>query len=194
MNCCRPEEVRRKQYISLVCVGCKKEYQVPPNMKNKRKYCSSECFGLNGPKSGGRNRSTKGIYRNCLVCGKQFYVYPTRLKTHKLCSRKCADDFQRTHTARERRKAAYSKNNKRLLGTSSQALRRFVFANKAIKCEVCGYNKHSFNIDVHHKDRNLENSSLENLIVLCVMCHRETHKGLINLDETLKNKQVQANA
>lgn len=40
-------------------------------------------------------------------------------------------------------------------------------------CEMCGRTK--CKLHVHHRDRNPENNSLENLQTLCVSCHRLSH-------------------
>ena len=40
-------------------------------------------------------------------------------------------------------------------------------------CEICGSNK---NVDVHHKDGNYLNNSLENLQRLCRSCHNKVHR------------------
>lgn len=39
-------------------------------------------------------------------------------------------------------------------------------------CEICGSNK---NVDVHHKDGNPQNNSLDNLQRLCRSCHIKAH-------------------
>lgn len=44
-----------------------------------------------------------------------------------------------------------------------------------MKCERCNYDDHPAGIEIHHKDRNRENNSIENLEVLCAICHRIEH-------------------
>ena len=39
-------------------------------------------------------------------------------------------------------------------------------------CEICGSNK---NVDVHHKDGNPQNNSLDNLQRVCRSCHSKIH-------------------
>jgi hypothetical protein len=41
------------------------------------------------------------------------------------------------------------------------------------KCEICGKKANT----IHHKDETMDNHSLENLIVLCVSCHRMVHNA-----------------
>ncbi len=67
-------------------------------------------------------------------------------------------------------------------------------------CQVCGYNKCSAALEFHHKnseEKELEISKfaknnkltfpqlkeLTKTVLLCANCHRETHAGLVNIDE-----------
>ena len=45
---------------------------------------------------------------------------------------------------------------------------------KKDKCEICGNIK---NLDIHHKDKNWKNNSLDNLKCLCRSCHTKIHKS-----------------
>lgn len=49
------------------------------------------------------------------------------------------------------------------------------------KCELCGSDK---NLDIHHKDEDWTNNSIDNLICLCRSCHIKTHrpKQICNVD------------
>lgn len=45
-------------------------------------------------------------------------------------------------------------------------------------CETCGKNKKpSWNMVIHHKDRNRKNNDASNLIVLCSHCHAKIHRN-----------------
>lgn len=58
-------------------------------------------------------------------------------------------------------------------GTRHESARNIVSLTKGIKkCEICG---EANNLDVHHKDGNYNNNSIDNLIVLCRSCHMKTH-------------------
>jgi 5-methylcytosine-specific restriction endonuclease McrA len=47
-----------------------------------------------------------------------------------------------------------------------------------LECARCGFRKDDRLLDVHHKDGNHNNAGLDNLEILCVMCHaRETRKN-----------------
>lgn len=44
-----------------------------------------------------------------------------------------------------------------------------------IRCEECGYDKHPEILQVHHRDRDRHNNTIDNLAVLCPTCHMEDH-------------------
>ena len=47
-----------------------------------------------------------------------------------------------------------------------------------IECAQCGFDEHEALLDVHHRDGDHGNDTVENLQVLCVMCHaRVTRLG-----------------
>jgi len=50
-------------------------------------------------------------------------------------------------------------------------------------CMVCGWN---LTVDIHHKDKNKENNSKDNLLCLCPNCHSLVHRLKININELLK--------
>ena len=102
----------------------------------------------------------------CEYCGEQMHRvrYPSRLedmgafKRRKYCSRECmAKAFDEVHfgatKSSERRYARSIKNHE--------------------KCAICGSTE---NVDVHHKDGNWHNNSLDNLIALCRSCHLKEHR------------------
>lgn len=65
--------------------------------------------------------------------------------------------------------------------------RRILIKNKEIKvkqqngkCGLCGKRA----IEIHHKDGNKTNHTIENLILLCLKCHRTLHRGRKNKSST----------
>ncbi len=57
-------------------------------------------------------------------------------------------------------------------GNGLKALERAGF-----KCEICGYNKIRDILEVHHRDGNRKNNTMENLEIRCPNCHKEHHYG-----------------
>jgi 5-methylcytosine-specific restriction endonuclease McrA len=56
------------------------------------------------------------------------------------------------------------------------------------KCQLCGCSQleNGKQLDVHHKDYNKRNNNINNLISLCVRCHRKTNHNRVYWIERLK--------
>jgi 5-methylcytosine-specific restriction endonuclease McrA len=55
--------------------------------------------------------------------------------------------------------------------------RKRAFEYYPLECARCGYREDDRLLDVHHKDGSHNNAGLDNLEILCVMCHaRESRK------------------
>lgn len=153
------------------CVVCKKEFYVPKYRIEKSKYCSVEC------QNHGQYESIKKI---CLSCGKEFYVSNSRVNK-KYCSDLCKQKSNyNIKEMRKKQKVCVKVSRK---NATSYMVRKFAFLHKPKKCEICGYDEYDFNLDVHHYDENPLNNDLSNLKVLCVMCHRKLHKGIIEMEK-----------
>lgn len=160
-----------------ICEACGKQYYVSGwrLKKGKSRFCSFECL-------------TKTQYiglrheYECITCGKKCDAPPSRRKTRKkYCSRECKDvtkvsrkECFRNHMQKHRLKKKH---------ISSAALRKIVFSLKECKCQICGYNEYDFCIDLHHIDKDSSNNEIENLAILCCMCHKKLHKGIIAMQE-----------
>jgi G:T-mismatch repair DNA endonuclease (very short patch repair protein) len=73
---------RKKEYIKIICLNCKKEFEVQPQYKDRR-FCSLKCAS-SGVYNG--NYGTKKLLTKiCPVCNIMFKTY-----TNKYCSRKCS--------------------------------------------------------------------------------------------------------
>ena len=77
-----------------------------------------------------------------------------RFMKRKFCSKKCQDESLIKSTV-----------------TSGQYRYRARMRREDC-CELCGSLK---NLQVHHKDKNLSNNTLENLQTLCASCHNTLH-------------------
>lgn len=139
------------------------------------KYCSKECY------TSVHYKPIEIVCKNCLT---KFTVPTSRAKSRVFCSITCKNADKRIRdTAKEIRHNAKLVARLRRGNNSSRNTRRLAFLSKAKRCEVCGYDEYDFCLDIHHKDENPENRDIENLIVLCVVCHRKFHRGIIDLTE-----------
>ncbi len=184
-----PKESTMKT-ITQVCEECKSFFQAPEKevKRGNGKYCSKIC-SVEGVKK-------KQILRNsiknqpnveCAYCKKTFYKNESKRKTSKsqlyFCCREHKDIAQSLEFGL---KQIWPPHFGEATGESSY--RAIAFRHKEHKCERCNYDKHPEILEVHHKDRNRENNTVENLEVICPNCHMTEH--FLNKDGKWKLKLI----
>ena len=153
----------RRPAIKTNCAFCGDEF-----LKNRSKFkghgehfCSRRCVSLSQ-----RDR----VELTCDICGKKFFRAPAKIKRnirgYNFCSHVCSD-------------LARKEENGALISTLDSG-KHVNYRKKALKfhgeqCVLCGYNEHVGVLEVHHIDKNTQNNSLDNLVVLCANCHKMTH-------------------
>lgn len=147
-----PEQYTRKP--NTVCVVCDKAiYRRPVEMRRNdgRMFCSRKCYGASCRKEVA-----------CLQCGKKILAGLNK----RTCSRACAN----------KRRTGITYGAKRLKDNvqSQRALKIRLLEQRGKKCERCGYAKYQI-LHVHHKDRDRNHNSLDNLELICPNCHNEEH-------------------
>ncbi len=155
-----------------VCSACSKEFYVPQYRLEKAKFCSKDCQN---------HVQHERVTLSCKCCNKDFTVSDSRKDRNKFCSVECKT--QTSKNEKERRKYLKTFEVLKRGKNSSRKLKTYVSRIKPLCCENCGYNKASYNIEIHHIDENPCNNELENLAVLCVMCHRDLHYGDLRLKD-----------
>lgn len=107
----------------------------------------------------------------CAFCGKKMErkSYPNgkedipHFLKRKYCDIRC---MKKAFVCKDGSKQTYR-------GTHQSSYRiMFTVEEREKKCEICGS---SISIDVHHKDGNCHNNSLDNLMVVCRSCHMKLH-------------------
>lgn len=159
------------------CEACSKEFYVPQYRIVTAKFCSLFC------------QNVKQYQRTvfvCKVCGDQFSDSPSR-KDRIYCSQDCKT--KDSIGEKERRKRIRILRVKKLGHNSSRAMRRWIWEFKEKKCEICDYSEKVYCLDIHHLDKNPTNNKVENLVVLCCMCHRKLHKGDIVYAPKMRKEQ-----
>jgi hypothetical protein len=109
--------------------------------------------------------------RQCPNCGKEFEVSTTNKKDSEkiCCGHTCANIYFSWKQGTKNRRSGSACYNKDLREYYSKNNRDFICCN----CEE----QHKLAMEVHHLDENKHNNSLDNLVPLCVKCHRIYHHG-----------------
>ena len=146
--------IEYKRNPNTKCIICRKPIYKRPFeiLKNKgRVFCSVQCYGLSCRRE-----------KPCLVCGKPILAGLNK----KTCSRSCAN-IHRTGIK-------YKINRPRDKVKHYLALKKRLSALRGKHCERCGYEKYEI-LQVHHKNRDKYNNTLDNLELICPNCHSEEH-------------------
>ena len=94
----------------------------------------------------------------CNFCGKKFQVSPSRrINQHKYCSKHCYYEAIHEHIKED---------------SCRQISQKIAKQNFPWKCSLCNSTKY---LNVHHKDGNPCNYSIENLQIVCRKHHLELH-------------------
>lgn len=143
-----------KRNPNTTCAICHKAiYRRPSVIKSNEgnAFCSMACYGVSCRKE-----------HPCVVCGK-----PVLASLNKnTCSRSCANVY--------RSGIKYKIGRPRDKVKTQAILKERLSVDRGKKCERCGYNKYEI-LQVHHKDRDRNNSDLNNLELVCPNCHYEEH-------------------
>lgn len=169
------------------CLQCKEFYYVKPYMVEKTKFCSRSCLAL---------YQRIKIKTNCLICKKEFFHISSRANKAKYCSRLCYHCSQKNRgftqytcnhcgmnfndSASTKRKycskTCVNKTIKSIWQPKHTTVRKKMIGLGLIeRCEKCGYDEFKQILGIHHKDKNRNNNSKENLSVLCPTCHSLEH-------------------
>ena len=153
--------------VQVKCSKCGKEYEVELKTYNAKLkentafYCSKECLSHKGSQ-----------LCKCANCGKEVWRTNSQLARSKTgnvyCSRSCATSKNNSLFKTGENHPNYNGNN----------YRKKAFDNYEHQCAVCGWNEDEDILEVHHIDENRENNELDNLKILCPICHRKltSHK------------------
>lgn len=114
----------------------------------------------------------------CAYCGKKIYRTKSDLDSNKSGFFYCCQEHGNIHKNLLRKQnGEWDKSSNYRL----KALNQF-----AHKCAVCGWNEDERILEVHHKDENRQNNSIENLCILCPTCHRKITLGYYKLTQDYK--------
>ena len=128
-------------------------------------YCSMPCKGIS---------QKNGKAMPCATCGRSMYRTPRNFKRKSItkkffCNKACLAIWKN--------KTLFV-GNRHTLWKSVQASYRAMMLRKRASplCRFCGFDDVRALL-VHHRDRNRQNNTIENLIWLCHNCHYLEHEG-----------------
>lgn len=169
----------------MVCKNCNKEFWARKDFVLQGRYdcCCRKCSCIYN----NRDRRVECI---CDFCGKEFYRALNKLKVSRsglrFCSRICKDTAQKLENGFvDMHPDHYGK-------AKIGPYRRMAFDKYEHKCVCCGWNKDERILEVHHRDRNRLNNNIENLVILCSICHSGLNWGFYRLTEENKLIDVES--
>lgn len=147
----------------------------------------------------------------CQQCQTVFLVRRCYVKRGqgKFCSFSCGIIYRNIHNNPAKRPEVREKISKnhydfnglkvsKPVNTSTKwgkTYRSIAFEYKPKKCELCGKSGKVWRLEIHHKDGNRKNNELDNLQVLCVLCHQTIIHGNRQKDSKVRYlKEVILNA
>lgn len=136
------------------CEVCGKLFKTVPS-SSQQFCCSFKCSGI-------RKRKTLPT-KICTYCNKEFTPKKREIRT---CSKSCS----------AKRRATLIKLQRKEIHKTLQPNRRI--ENRKIlgnKCKKCGWDKEVGILELHHIDRNRYNNTIDNLQLLCPICHSLEH-------------------
>ena len=151
--------------------ACDIEFYVAAYRAITANFCSVLCLNY---------KQYERFKFKCISCGKDCEASPSRKHQKKrFCSLECRE--AKACSEKERRKKVKVINLSKRGSAYGSKLRKYISQFKEMKCEICGYNEYEFCLDMHHIDHNPTNNTPENIGILCCMCHKKLHKGVITL-------------
>lgn len=156
-------EGKNRLFVELNCIICNKKYQRQKRQLTEPYVCSPLCRSI--------HKGTR-VELTCSHCEETFTRAKSKLKSSRsgeyFCSRTCKDKAQKYNT-----KIQPDHYGKGTTGYRLKALKEY-----GEVCNRCGYDENIAALVIHHKDRNRDNPSIDNLEVLCANCHAIEHWGI----------------
>ena len=110
----------------------------------------------------------------CDYCGNNFFKSASDVGKFNFCCRECKDAAQRISSGKEfaDMRPTHYKNG------AYVDYRGLALSAYDSKCSVCGWNEDVDILEVHHINSDRNDNSIDNLVILCPICHRKstTHK------------------
>ena len=166
---------------SVTCVICGTVFKIDANGALYRKTCSMAC---KSQLIRGRAKPRCAREWDCKGCGKKFKLAPSQSHKQYCClecywsstwedavCEHCGKNFKARRCYKRRNGGRYC--DRVCWRAAVESVERSVRARGA--CERCGYKEEPGILQMHHKDRDTANNTLDNLELLCPNCHALEH-------------------
>lgn len=169
-NCC-------KQCNEIIVVGKSEK----PSDARKKQFCNSSCAASYNNQGVRRNCKDDVDYDSqnlCLNCGQGI------LRERKYCSNKCQQEYEQKEWEKKWFAGEVNGNHNSVWADHSKRVRTYLFNKYNGKCSKCGWGETNpytgtIPLEVEHIDGNANNTTPENVTLLCPNCHSltATYKG-----------------
>ena len=160
--------------IEKPCEECGKLFEAHARevKRGNGKFCSRKCGGAyNGKKRIAKYKLINTPNVSCAQCGKEFYKKISDQNNSRsglfFCRRKCKDEAQKIGGVQGIIPSHY--------GTTLTDYRTHALRNLPNECSRCSFDSVTEILQVHHKDCDRKNNTIENLEILCPNCHSMEH-------------------
>ena len=170
----KSEYINRRTPVILECQDCGYTWETKPqnflyeDTKSKQHYCPN-C---------GTTKNGETFF--CAYCGKEVYRTKSQIEKNQSGHYYCSVECGNKHKNLLRKESGE--------WDESTNYRKRAFDNYEHKCLICGWNEDEDILEVHHIDENHDNNVLDNLCIICPICHRKITLKKYKLD--LINKKL----
>lgn len=204
-----PKKLTQEQFIQRVKEAVGDKYTILSQYNGKNNPITMKCnihnidFIVNAECF---MRGSKDVRGSCPICSEEQKNERLKDSREKVKCAYCGKEFVLSKSKAEKSKSGFHfccREHKDLAQTIDFGLkeiwpdhyaectsvynyRKKAFREYPNKCSVCGWNEDIDILEVHHIDEDRENNELDNLIILCPICHRKltNHKyKLINREQ-----------
>lgn len=169
--------IHKKPINIKYCLFCGKEIPIARTDRsvtyNKKKFCCHSCSAAYSNK----NRSKNPTIRKCLNCG-------IEIKSLKYCSQKCKNEYNQKIFEEKWLNGEVSGNTDGPWTEPVSGVRKYLFKKYNNKCSKCGWGEMNqftgkIPLEVEHIDGNANNTTPDNVTLLCHDCHSltSTYRG-----------------
>lgn len=157
--------------VRIRCVECGDSFEVAPGRARYRKCCSSSCGSR---RARAAKRKVPRVELTCAFCGEVFLRRKSQLRKSRHGVYFCCKE----HKAQGQRLGGVEKIHPPHYGSGRSSIATMK-AREIVKapgvCGRCGWKRYPDTLQVHHKDRDRDNNTAENLELLCPTCHEVEH-------------------